>query len=483
MNTVTIKSLLITLLSISIVSCGGGGNTQTAGIGGTGVTSSGSISSFGSIFVNGVEYETDNNTIVSGTITSVNDLKLGMTVTVRGTLDNSGVTGSADTVAVISELEGPVSAAPVEDTTNNTKSFTVLGRPIIASTSGTIFDGAGFSYNTIAQNDVVEISGYLDSNGALIATRIEKTGLFQPGVTQVEIRGVLKTVLSGVSFELDVNGATLIINHNGSTDYSGMVGAMLEIEGTLNNNTEIAASSISTESSLLNNQDDEVEFEGIITDYISDSNFKVNGIRIDASSASLSPGTLVLANDVKVEVEGTFNSNNNTLVADEVESKTTEVKIFTTVSAALTNNTITMTYAGSLVSVIVNNNTTLEDETSNNPFSAQDISIGDYLEIEATLDNAGNAVALSIHRKSLDSAARLKGTISNIGGTAGAESITILGITYPSDGSTIFKEDDLTITRSDFLSKLTANTTVVKVKDNYIAGNIDGVADEMEIDN
>jgi len=491
------KSILISLSITTLISCGGG-STQTAGIGGTGITSSGSITGFGSIFVNGVEYETDNTTSVSGSITSVNDLKLGMTVTVRGTLDQNTTTGTASSIAVMSELEGPIAATPVEDNTTNSKSFTVLGRTIIASTSATVFDGSNFSYNNIAQNDVIEASGYIDGNGALIATRIEKKGTLSPGSTQVEIRGVVGNILSQASFELIVDNTTLAINHDGSTDFSGLsggsvtTGQVLEVEGTLNSATVIAASKVSLESSIFNNQDDDVELEGIITDYVDDTNFKINGQAVNAGNATFSPSNLQLGNNIKVEVEGSISGG--VLIASEVESEETEFKIFATVAADPSGNTLTMDYNGQTLTVLLDAKTSLEDETDVfDPLRITDISMGDYLEIEAMQDNSGNTIALSIKLETFDpnGEARLKGPISAVDTTtAGMESVTILGIVYPTDSNTVFKEEvndnSVIITRSDFLSKLSTmagSETVIKIEDDYINGSLDGVADEMEIDN
>ena len=69
MTTVHFYRTLLLPLVIALSSCGGGGGgggggglaavSTGGGIGGTGVTSSGTVDGFGSIFVNGVEYETD----------------------------------------------------------------------------------------------------------------------------------------------------------------------------------------------------------------------------------------------------------------------------------------------------------------------------------------------------------------------------------------------------------------------------------------
>ena len=73
------QALLAAFISLSVMSCGGGASIATAGISGTGIVF-GVLTGFGSIFVNGVEYEIDNaNFNVDGnTATSQADLKLGM---------------------------------------------------------------------------------------------------------------------------------------------------------------------------------------------------------------------------------------------------------------------------------------------------------------------------------------------------------------------------------------------------------------------
>ena len=64
MNKILVKTSLCAAIALTIVGCGsessGGGGV--AGIGGSGYVSSGSVSGFGSVFVNGVEFETDSAT-------------------------------------------------------------------------------------------------------------------------------------------------------------------------------------------------------------------------------------------------------------------------------------------------------------------------------------------------------------------------------------------------------------------------------------
>ena len=95
---VILPLLLITCLGLS--GCGGGGAGGVAdigggGIGGTGISSTGTIDGFGSIFVNGVEYETgDSEVLLDGQPASERRLRLGMVGTVRRPSNAGGVTGT-----------------------------------------------------------------------------------------------------------------------------------------------------------------------------------------------------------------------------------------------------------------------------------------------------------------------------------------------------------------------------------------------------
>ncbi len=89
------------------------------------------------------------------------------------------------------------------------------------------------AFDTIAQDDLVAVSGLVDDTGAIRATFIEKTGEFMPG----NIVGV-----TGFVVNLDRNLQTFQIN-NLTVDYSGIDPGDLpealsedlwvEVEGTL----------------------------------------------------------------------------------------------------------------------------------------------------------------------------------------------------------------------------------------------------------
>jgi hypothetical protein len=99
-----IQTLLAVAFLILAASCGGGGGGSSSGgggIGGSGVTgaSEGAVEGFGSIFVNGVEFETSEAEFeIEGEVGLEDDLREGMVVKVEGSFDDNGVDGSATQV-------------------------------------------------------------------------------------------------------------------------------------------------------------------------------------------------------------------------------------------------------------------------------------------------------------------------------------------------------------------------------------------------
>ncbi len=143
--------LFSSLVAAVVVACGGGsggenGGGNLAGIGGTGITASGVITGFGSVFVNGIEFETDQaGILVNNTESNEGALRIGMVVTIEGTVNDNGVTGTANSIVYEAELVGPVSNAPVADPDNLTKTFDVLGITVVVERNSTVFEGDGFS--------------------------------------------------------------------------------------------------------------------------------------------------------------------------------------------------------------------------------------------------------------------------------------------------------------------------------------------------
>ena len=104
----TLRLTILTIIFSLAAACGGGssgGSTPppnddpggpVGGIGRTGIAQ-GPISTFGSVVVNGVRYDTSSASFtINGETGSESDLEVGQVVTVSGTIDDNGVDGSAD---------------------------------------------------------------------------------------------------------------------------------------------------------------------------------------------------------------------------------------------------------------------------------------------------------------------------------------------------------------------------------------------------
>ncbi len=115
MNKQLTKNTISAAIALTLVACGGS-DTDVAGIGGSGYISSGSITGFGSVYVNGVKFETDSATFdVDGTSGTQDDLAIGMVVKVNGSINADGVTGTASSISFDDELQGPVSGPIIYD--------------------------------------------------------------------------------------------------------------------------------------------------------------------------------------------------------------------------------------------------------------------------------------------------------------------------------------------------------------------------------
>ena len=176
---------------VALSGCGGsgGGSTPAAG---TSTVSSGTVTGFGSIFVNGVEYKTAGSKVHrpddSATSTTLgsseteiqNHLKIGMQVKVKGNSD--GTSGSASEIEFKDNMEGLVTA-----TTATT--LTVMGITVSVDNSTKLYSSSSAATtlaSIIPGTTWVEVSGVPDNTGVLNATYI---GVKSSAGTEQELKG------------------------------------------------------------------------------------------------------------------------------------------------------------------------------------------------------------------------------------------------------------------------------------------------------
>ena len=508
MNTILAKSTLATAIALTIVACGPDGGSL-AGIGGSGYISSGSVSGFGSVFVNGVEFETDSATFdVDGVPGTQADLAIGMVVRVNGTINDNGVTGTASSISFDDELQGPVAAPIIYDVDGVTGTFTILGIKVVIDSSSTSFDIDGdlpattvFGFDTIAVDNNVEVSGFFDTNGTLQATRVElKELIFVPSSSIIEVEGVISS-LNGTTFNLDLNPESLIIDAstaalddlpNGLEDSQ-----RVEVKGTYDiaSNT-VTASRVEAEDDSAEDTD-EFELEGIITDYDAINNtFKIGEITVDASNLSLDPA-FTLSNDLRVEVEGAI--VNGILIASEIELEGSDIKVHAMVSSVdlATNSFKIEPLPGQEITVTVTTGTQLEaDGFEDAQYTLTDLlNNPGFVEVSGLDDGDSGITAIEVDIKGSDvGEVIVQGYATVATGNPSLGTMTVLGVTFNFDFSTTdFEIDsdvegavDIDMSKSQVNDLITAINTapqLVKIVDKkFPEGNPVGDADEIEIE-
>ena len=320
-----IKSFISALFSVFLlISCGNGGGGMTAGggIGGTGVISSGTITAFGSIVVNGTEFDTSAAAIiVNGEEIGVGDeivldnLDIGRVVTVEGTGNLDDISAVAVRVIYNDNVSGPVES--IHDIDATTKEIVVLGQ-IVRVNAITKFKGTDF--DTVAQNDLVEVSGLVDDTGAIRATFLEKTGEFMSG-NVVGVTGFIVNLDIGLkTFEINDLTVDYASIDSGDLPQGFADGLWVEVEGTLDAaGGEMRATSIQLGDELGDGNSDQIEVLGFVTDIVSDFEFTVGNqvVQFDATTLFVDGTSEDILLGAKLEAEGRL--VDGILFADEIE--------------------------------------------------------------------------------------------------------------------------------------------------------------------
>lgn len=464
------KAVLVALGLTTLASCGGGGDGGVAagGTGGTGI-SQGSVSGFGSVYINGVKFNTDaatTTTVEDSVGTGQTGLKLGMVATVEWEKDATGKY-RAKTIKYSDDVQGPF-------TVTGATTLTVLGQSVIVDAL-TVFEGDGITSVTnlaeLPAGRVVEVSGLKDNTGAIRATRIE----LKPVTATYELKGIVSDA-SGIMFTLGTQAVSL----SGSATLPAN-GACVEVKGATLSGAALVATVVETDDSCALGgtvaANMEVELEGYVSGF-SASGFKVNGQSVQVTSATVYddkgvPATIItLLDGAKVEVEGKI--SNGVLIATKIsldpelgERPESSIEMEIVIGDAIKATATTLTVYG--MTVTVNDSTRFEDGI---PRDLSDISARP-LEIDAYA--SGPTVIATRIRHQSASTPLLQGPVS----AEGTNSLTILGVTVDTSGAVYKNINGDSMSSADFFAAVSTGT-VVKAK-GTVSANI-MTATELEIE-
>lgn len=477
-----VSASLTGLVMVVVVACGGGGGGGSfAGIDRLGVTT-GTINGFGSVIVNGVEYDTDDATFdIDDSGGSQSLLRVGQQVTIQWDSLDDGVTRRAQSVSYDDTLEGPIASI---DLANQT--LVVLGQVVIVD-AATSFDDeiVPRDLTGLVVDDVVEVSGLIDATGAIRATRID----FSENTDDFEVRGVVESLNTGDSTFI-INGLT--VDYLDLQPLTLANGAFVEVEGNSFDAGTLIATKVELEDDDISGVD-EGEVEGYITRFQSATDFDVGGVRVttngeteyEPEGRAFDP---VPANNinVKVEVEGDVNSS-GVLVARKVEFESGDddgdgdddsIDGRVEGNVAAVDGSV-LSIAG--VAIAVTPTTRFEDQTgtAGQTFGVDDINLGDYLEVRGEPATAGATLtAVIVERDEADTEGLLRGPAGSVNGTS--LTLTVLGVLVTTDGSTQYRDaDGNAISGAEFFAAI-SNGSEVQVQFTQGGGPI--VADELELE-
>jgi uncharacterized protein DUF5666 len=414
-----------------LAACNGGGDGGTAGIDGTGVTSPdptprsspaasnviayGAITAFGSVWVNGVRFDTSRATVlIDGSLGTPSDLHIGDVVLLLGTLDTDTGSLSAQRIVFDSLVQGPISAIDVSG-----KSFVALGQTVEAD-DATWFDDQipGRALAGLRVGDVVGVTGFRTARGAIEATRVAAKEL---GRREFETTGAVSD-LDVVARRFKINA--LVVDYGAATLEAFPTGSIgdgdvVEVKGaSLRDDGTFVATTIELVPALSGNAGDRLEIEGYITSPVpmlvggdqERVSFAVDRLPVETTSSTVYVGgsRFNLWHDIRVEVEGTSRAD-GVLLASEIRfSYLDPVAITSRVDSVSADSFTTLG-----IRVKTDSLTQWVDSSSvpAAPFRLASLVVGDHVSIRGIEFPAesGEVLASAIERRDAWAETRLKG--------------------------------------------------------------------------
>lgn len=455
-----IRKFTYTLLaSAMLTACGGGGGSSGApdvangGIGGSG---SGTVTGFGSIFINDIrEFEFNDATEIriDGESTTEDSIKLGMVVEVNVDDDANDdfTSGTLLTVDAYHLVKGPVTSV---------NPLRVMSQDI-SVISATVLDGIpGNDVGNLALGDVVEIAGHQDATGLIRASRIEyKAG----GAPVWQLRGQVTAGTGDLiqigSQPVNVSGAT-VENCGGEPG----VGDFVDIKATpvsdLADGESVLATKVECITPGLSAADAgsilKASFEGFIDSVITaGSRFTLNGqiVQVGATTVYENGSNVDLVSGAKVEAEGTLDAA-GVLTAVKIRFREARVRIEAPLAAADIDSDTRFTVLGVQIETLP----TTDDEVG----IPGGISGDQQVEVRGFVDAEGTVYAEEIRDRGTADAndTEVRGPVTEK--TAGG--FTLLGLSVDLSGAILQDRNGDIVSESAFLQSLRIGQEV-QVKD------------------
>ena len=422
MQNMKLKATVLAVLgALSIAGCSNSTGTPvgaSANLARTGV-----ITGFGSVFVNGVEYQSSSATVKANDVAAdESKLALGMVVKLKGSVNADGKTGTAVDISYADELHGIVQVVAV---VAGKGTLTVMGQTVNVD-AATVFESkvaAITSMDMIVIGNILEVSGYTAGDGNIYATRVEVKKLAMASGDEIELKGLIvnlnsTTFLIGTQL-IDYSAANLGDIPNGTL----VDGMYVEVKSTqgFNSSNVLLASKVELEGDGKKGADvaagEDLELEGVVTNVASSTEFTLNDqVVLLSDKTEFKHGTASsILKGIKLEVEGTMNADHK-LVADKVNLRQESDIEMSALVGAIDVPASTVTVLGQVIHI--DSLTLMKDERDGiRYFSLKNMAVNDALEIHAYIDSSGSLVATKLKRESSANTSQLNGAVASVTGS------------------------------------------------------------------
>jgi hypothetical protein len=278
--------------------------TTMGGIQGTGrvqIAAFGVISGTGDVTVNGTTFASARaQVLMNGQAADASRLRVGQVVEVDGSIDPQGA-AVADRISYVADVRGPVSSLD-----GDTGTFRVLDRSV-RTNEDTVFEGVSLA--DLAEGTQVEVSGYPNSAGDVVASRVAAAGVD----ADAQLRGVVSNLdTQARTFQID----TMLVDYDTAAVTGTIVnGGSVFVRGDAGNGTLVAGRVDVI--APLGSAGEKGDVEGIVTSVASSADFWVGGVHVLSDETTHFKATPT--QDAVIHVSGRFDAG-GVLRADKVDS-------------------------------------------------------------------------------------------------------------------------------------------------------------------
>ncbi|MES1925694.1 hypothetical protein T31B1_10223 [Salinisphaera sp. T31B1] len=284
-------ALAITALLAGCGAGGDGGTGQLAGIEGTGI-----VSGFGSVYIDGIEFDTDDAQVrFNGAPATPSALRVGDVVTVAGTIDDDG-RARADRLAFDRLVDGPIER--IETRPDNTGELVALGQTVRFDADTRFIRSQP---EALKAGDLIAVSGLVDANDVLHASSIEHGPDYSEG-RLIDIRGRIDTLTPD---RFDIGALTVRYDNATIDDTALAVGDYVQVYGRqYGTGTPLEAERITRPEQRIGNDGERVFLEGVIS-AVNGQTLTLAGQTVDIGNAErIGPSQAPITSRAKISIRG-----------------------------------------------------------------------------------------------------------------------------------------------------------------------------------